>query len=77
MVHTNVVHDYYLPITRAYYERYFPDRDDYFDIRYRVLSWRDVDVAQRATMRTRSSIASCPAMTLSSAIMSTSPLRPR
>ncbi len=51
MVHDNVVHDYYLPATRAYYERAFPDRDDYFDIRYRVLSWRDLDRAQWPTMR--------------------------
>lgn len=49
--HTNVVHDYYQPASREYVERYQPDRRDYFDIRYRVLAWRDLTPAQVPGMR--------------------------
>lgn len=50
MVHSNIVHDYYLPTAAAEYQRYYPDRDDYFDIRFRVLAWKGV-VERRDTMR--------------------------
>ena len=49
--HTNVVHDYYQPASRAYVERYQPERGNYFDIRYRVLAWRDLTPEQVPGMR--------------------------
>ena len=53
MLHANVVHDYYLPAARAYFERHIgaADQAGYFDIRWRVLSWADITPAQRPLVR--------------------------
>jgi arylsulfatase A-like enzyme len=53
VLHSNVVHDYHLPSARAYFERHIGPADpaSYFDIGYRVLSWRDIAPAQRPLVR--------------------------
>ena len=51
LVHSNIPHDYFLPISEPYYERVFPDRKDWFALRYKVISWRDVNPEQRETVR--------------------------
>ena len=51
LVHSNIPHDYFLPISEPYYERAFPDRKDWFALRYKVISWRDVNPEQRETVR--------------------------
>jgi arylsulfatase A-like enzyme len=53
VLHANVVHDYYLPVARAYFERHIGPAGPagYFDIRWRVLSWADVTPAQRPLVR--------------------------
>src|SRR5262245_8680918 len=48
--HTNVTHDYYLTHSRAYYEKYFPGREDWFYVASRVLSWNGLSPQQRVTM---------------------------
>ena len=51
LVHSNIPHDYFLPISEPYYERAFPERDDWFALRYKVISWREVGDDQRAIVR--------------------------
>ncbi len=42
MVHSNFVHDYYMATSRRDYEHYFPERNDYMPIGFRVLAWKGV-----------------------------------
>jgi arylsulfatase A-like enzyme len=53
MLHSNVVHDYYLPIARTYFERHIgpAGSSGYFDLRWRVLSWADISPVQRPVVR--------------------------
>jgi arylsulfatase A-like enzyme len=53
VLHSNVVHDFYLPLARAYFERHVgpPDPSGYFDIRWRVLGWSDITPVQRPVVR--------------------------
>lgn len=51
LVHSNIPHDYFLPISEPYYERAFPERTDWFALRYKVISWREVDDEARAIVR--------------------------
>jgi len=51
-MHSNVVHDYYRPTTRAHFERHIGPADaGYFDIRWRVQMWQDISPAQRPVVR--------------------------
>lgn len=53
VLHSNVVHDYYLPVARAYFERHIGPAEaaGYFDIHWRVLSWVDIAPVQRPVVR--------------------------
>jgi arylsulfatase A-like enzyme len=51
LFHTNIPHDYYLPVSRKYYEHAFPERHDWFPLNYRVLSYPNMTPEQCATVR--------------------------
>jgi hypothetical protein len=51
VVHSNIVHDYYLPVARRYYEGHAGDGADFFALGQRVIAWRGLDEAERATVR--------------------------
>ncbi len=53
VLHSNVVHDYHLPGSRAHFERHIGPADpaSYFNIGHGVLSWRDITPAQRPVVR--------------------------
>jgi arylsulfatase A-like enzyme len=47
LAHSNLTHDYNLWNTRPHYEWYYPDRDDWFEIGHRVLSWKGMTQSMR------------------------------
>ena len=51
IVHSNLVHDYYLASTRARYESAHPDRNDWFELGDRVIRWNGLTDAQCDTAR--------------------------
>jgi arylsulfatase A-like enzyme len=51
LLHTNIPHDYYLPLSQQYYEQVFPDRSDWFALGYKVLSYPGVTPEQREIVR--------------------------
>lgn len=51
LVHSNIPHDYFLPVSESYYDRAFPERADWFPLRYKVISWRNVNDTERTTVR--------------------------
>jgi len=51
LVHSNIPHDYFLPVSESYYDHAFPERTDWFALRYKVISWRNVEAAERTTVR--------------------------
>jgi arylsulfatase A-like enzyme len=50
-VHSNIPHDYFLPTSESYYCHAYPERADWFPLRYKVISWRNVSDSQRSTVR--------------------------
>src|SRR5262249_15457656 len=59
VLHSNLVHDYYLASTQSHYADRYPERDDWFELGTRVIRWEGLDAAQRATVRR--SYAACAA----------------
>jgi arylsulfatase A-like enzyme len=51
VLHSNLVHDYYLASTRPYYAARYPERDDWFELGTRVIRWEGLDAAQQETVR--------------------------
>ena len=51
VVHSNLVHDYYLRSTRGRYASAFPDRDDWFELGDRVIRWNGLSETQANTVR--------------------------
>ena len=51
LLHSNLVHDYYLSSTRRHYEWSFPDRDDWFELGSRVLSGNGLSATEQETVR--------------------------
>jgi hypothetical protein len=49
--HTNIPHDYYLTVSREYYEKRFPDQQDWFYMAGRVSTWRGMSSDERRTIR--------------------------
>jgi arylsulfatase A-like enzyme len=52
-LHSNVVHDFNLPRSRAHFERHIgpADAGGYFDIGWRVQMWQDITAVQRPAVR--------------------------
>jgi arylsulfatase A-like enzyme len=51
VLHSNIVHDYYLASTRRHYDERYPERNDWFELGTRVIRWEGLDTAQQATVR--------------------------
>lgn len=51
LLHSNLVHDYYLSSTRRHYEWSFPDRDDWFELGSRVLTGNGLSATDHETVR--------------------------
>jgi arylsulfatase A-like enzyme len=51
VLHSNLVHDYYLASTRPHYGDRYPERDDWFELGTRVIRWEGLGAAQQATVR--------------------------
>jgi arylsulfatase A-like enzyme len=51
VLHSNIVHDYYLASTRSHYAVRYPGRDDWFELGTRVIRWEGLDGGQQATVR--------------------------
>jgi len=51
VLHSNLVHDYYLASTQAHYAQRYPDRADWFELGTRVIRWEGLDAGQRETVR--------------------------
>lgn len=50
-LHTNLPHDYAVPISRSYYEACFPDRQDWFSMSGRLINWNGVSPSRRSRVR--------------------------
>jgi arylsulfatase A-like enzyme len=51
VLHSNLVHDYYLATTQSHYTDRYPERDDWFELGTRVIRWEGLSAAQHATAR--------------------------